>query len=152
MFYASMSKIFDPEATFYRFRLFRDNLCYFVLIKSYVNVLYFNGLTPQKLRQNISGVFYQRFLLFLSLYFCQPRWICLEILTLFKKVSYISLMRLFNSQKQLSRGVLRKRSWKYKVNLQENTHPKRDFNIVALHLYWNCTLAWMFSCKFAWYF
>ena len=26
--------------------------------------------------------------------------------------------------------------------------PKRDFNKVALQLYWNCTSAWVFSCKF----
>ena len=30
--------------------------------------------------------------------------------------------------------------------------PKCDFNKVALQLYWNCTLAWVFSCKFAAYF
>ena len=30
--------------------------------------------------------------------------------------------------------------------------PKCDFNKVALQLYWNCTLAWVFSCKFSAYF
>ena len=30
--------------------------------------------------------------------------------------------------------------------------PKCDFNIVALQLYWNHTLAWVFSCTFAAYF
>ena len=30
--------------------------------------------------------------------------------------------------------------------------PKCDFNKVALQLYWNCTSAWVFSCKYAAYF
>ena len=30
--------------------------------------------------------------------------------------------------------------------------PKCNFNKVALQLYWNCTSAWVFSCKFAAYF
>ena len=30
--------------------------------------------------------------------------------------------------------------------------PKCDFNNVAKQLYWNRTLAWVFSCKFAVYF
>ena len=30
--------------------------------------------------------------------------------------------------------------------------PKCDFNKVVLHLYWNHTSAWVFSCKFAAYF
>ena len=30
--------------------------------------------------------------------------------------------------------------------------PKCDFNKIALHLYWNRTSAWVFSCKFAPYF
>ena len=29
---------------------------------------------------------------------------------------------------------------------------KCDFNKVAFQLYWNCTSAWLFSCKFAAYF
>ena len=29
---------------------------------------------------------------------------------------------------------------------------KSDFNKVALQLYWNCTLAWVFSCNFTVYF
>ena len=34
-----------------------------------------------------------------------------------------------------------------------NTHPvKRDFNKVALQLYWKRTFAWVSSCKFAVYF
>ena len=30
--------------------------------------------------------------------------------------------------------------------------PKCDFNKVAKQLRWNCTSAWVFSCKFAAYF
>ena len=56
-------------------------------------------------------------------------------------------------QKQLIRDVLRK-------TLSENMHhiytriPMRKckFNKVATQHYWNHTLAWVFSCKFAAYF
>ena len=30
--------------------------------------------------------------------------------------------------------------------------PKFDFNKAALQLYWNHTIAWVFSCKFGRYF
>ena len=37
--------------------------------------------------------------------------------------------------------------------IYRKTHmPKCDFNKVALQFYWNCTSAWVFSCKFAAYF
>ena len=35
---------------------------------------------------------------------------------------------------------------------RRTTMSKWDFNKVALQLYWNHTLAWVFSCKFAAYF
>ena len=35
---------------------------------------------------------------------------------------------------------------------RRTTMPKCDFNKVALQLYWNQTLAWVFSYKFAAYF
>ena len=41
---------------------------------------------------------------------------------------------------------------KYAGNLLENTHVECDFNKAALELYWNCTSAWVFSCKFDAYF
>ena len=47
---------------------------------------------------------------------------------------------------------LKKVFQKYAANLQENIHTECDFNNVALELYWNRTLAWVFSCKFAAYF
>ena len=38
----------------------------------------------------------------------------------------------------------------YAGNLQENIHADVWFlNKVALQIYWNCTSAWVFSCKFA---
>ena len=37
--------------------------------------------------------------------------------------------------------------WKYAPNLRENTYAE-----VSLQLYWNSTLAWVFSSKFAAYF
>ena len=56
-------------------------------------------------------------------------------------------------QKQPSRGILMKR---YSENIQQNYRstlmPKCDFNKAVLQLYWNHTLAWVFSCKFAAYF
>ena len=39
--------------------------------------------------------------------------------------------------------------WKYTLNLQENTHSKSDFNILAKQHYWNDFSAWVFSCKLA---
>ena len=43
------------------------------------------------------------------------------------------------------RCSLEKVFWKYAANLQENVHAEVRF-------YWNCTSAWVFSCKFAAYF
>ena len=57
-----------------------------------------------------------------------------------------------SDHKQPSSDVLIKR---YSENMQQiyRRKPmlKRDFNIVALQLYWNCTSAWVFSGKFAAY-
>ena len=56
-------------------------------------------------------------------------------------------------QKQPSRGVLVKRCSKNMQQIYKTTSmPKCDFNKVAKQLYWNRTLAWVFSCKFASYF
>ena len=56
-------------------------------------------------------------------------------------------------QKQLPRGVSRK---KCSENMQQiyriTPMSKCDFNKVTLELYWNHTLAWVFSFKFAAYF
>ena len=58
-----------------------------------------------------------------------------------------------NLQKQPPRGVLKKR---HSENMQQiyrrTSMPKWDFNKVALQLYWNRTLTWVFSCKFVAYF
>ena len=56
----------------------------------------------------------------------------------------------FTIQKQPPRGVLRKRcSENMKQIYRRTPMPKCDFNKVALPFYWNHTLAWVFSCKFA---
>ena len=56
-------------------------------------------------------------------------------------------------QKQPSRGVLSKRcSENIQPNYRRIPMPKWHFNKVALQLYWNHTLTWVFSCKFAAYF
>ena len=56
-------------------------------------------------------------------------------------------------QRQHSRGVLRK---SFSENMQQiyrrTLMPKRDFNKVALQLYWYRTSARVFPCKFAIYF
>ena len=58
-----------------------------------------------------------------------------------------------NEQKQPSRGVLNKRCSENMQQIYRRTPiPKCNFNKVALQLYWNRTLAWVFSCKFAGYF
>ena len=58
-----------------------------------------------------------------------------------------------NLQKQPSRCILKER---YSENTQQIYRrapmPKCDSNKVAKELYWNRTLAWVFSCKFAAYF
>ena len=55
-------------------------------------------------------------------------------------------------QKQPPRGVPRKRCSENMQQIYRRTPmPKCDFNKVAKQLYWNRTLAWVFSCKFAAY-
>ena len=58
-------------------------------------------------------------------------------------------------QNHSSRDVLRKRcseqDWKG-VRNRRTPMLKCDFNKVALQLYWNCILVWVFSCKFTAYF
>ena len=57
------------------------------------------------------------------------------------------------AQKQPSRGVHRKRCSENIQQIYRGTPmPKCDFNKVAKQFYWNHTLAWVFSCKFAAYF
>ena len=48
------------------------------------------------------------------------------------------------SQKQPSRGVLRKSSENIQQIYRETRIPNRDFNKIALQLYWNQTLALVF--------
>ena len=56
-------------------------------------------------------------------------------------------------QKQPSRGVLIKRCSENMQQIYRRTPmPKCDFNNAALQFYWNLTLAWVSSCKFAAYF
>ena len=56
-------------------------------------------------------------------------------------------------QKQLTRGVLKKRCVKNMMQIYRKTPIlKCNFNKVALQLYWNRTLEWVFSCKFTVYF
>ena len=69
------------------------------------------------------------------------------------KYSRKLIIRILLKQKQLSRGILRK---KYSENLHQiyrrTPMPKCDFSKAAKQLYWNHTFAWVFSCKFATYF
>ena len=52
-------------------------------------------------------------------------------------------------QKQLLRGVLRKRcSENIQPIYRRIPMPKCDFNKVDLQLYWNHTLVWVFPCEF----
>ena len=52
-------------------------------------------------------------------------------------------------QKQPPRGIPRKRCSENMQQIYKRTPmPKCDFNKVAKQLYWNHTLAWVFSCKF----
>ena len=62
--------------------------------------------------------------------------------------------RSLNNQKQSPRGgVLRERCSENIQQIYRRTlMPKSDFNKDAKQLYWNRTLAWVFSCKFAVYF
>ena len=48
-----------------------------------------------------------------------------------------------------STGVLIKKCSENMQQIYRTPMPKRDFNKVALQLYWNRTLAWVFSYKFA---
>ena len=55
-------------------------------------------------------------------------------------------------QKQPSRGILKKRSSENMHQIYRRTPmPKCGFNKFAEQLYWNCTLARVFPCKFAAY-
>ena len=58
-----------------------------------------------------------------------------------------------NHQKQSSISVLWKMCSENMQQIYRRTPiPKYDFTEVALQLYWNCTLAWVFSYKLATYF
>ena len=69
-------------------------------------------------------------------------------------MKYIDLKRYY-IQKQPSRGVLIKRCSENMQQIYRRTSIFKyeyDFNKVVLQKYWNCTLAWVFFCKFAAYF
>ena len=55
-------------------------------------------------------------------------------------------------QKQPFRGVFIKRCSENMQQIYRRTIPKCDFSKVAKQLFWNHSLAWLFSCKFATYF
>ena len=56
-------------------------------------------------------------------------------------------------QKQHPRGDLRKRCSENMQQINRRTPmSKYNFNEVSLQLYWNRTLAWVFSCKFTAYY
>ena len=48
--------------------------------------------------------------------------------------------------------VLGKVFWRYTAHLHESIHAEVQFNKATKELYWNHTLTWVFSCKFAAYF
>ena len=55
-----------------------------------------------------------------------------------------------NEQKQPPIGVLKKKCSENTQQIYRRTPmPKSDFNKVAKQIYWNNTLAWVFSCKVA---
>ena len=59
----------------------------------------------------------------------------------------------FNAASNHLRGVLRKSCSKKMQQIYRRTlMPKCDFNKAAKLLYWNQTLAWVFSCNLAAYF
>ena len=65
-------------------------------------------------------------------------------------IKKVSLVISQNSQAGLQ---LRKRCSGNMQQIYSRAHiPKCNFNKVALQLYWNHSLAWVFSCKFAAYF
>ena len=63
---------------------------------------------------------------------------------------YHKCMVPYKTQRQPSRGVLRKRCSENVQQIYRRTPmPKCDFKRVAKQLYWNHTSAWVFSCNFA---
>ena len=66
-----------------------------------------------------------------------------------QNVLHVTVLKV--SEAAIQRCSYKKVLWKYAQIYKRAPMPKSDFNKVALLLYWNCTLAWMFSCKFAAY-
>ena len=62
--------------------------------------------------------------------------------------AHILLFRSSRPEAFLGWGVLKNMQQIYR----RTPMPKCDFNKVTLQLYWNRTLAWVFSCKYAAYF
>ena len=68
--------------------------------------------------------------------------------------NYFSIFQdnsVFKSQKQPSRGILRNRCSENMQQIYRRSHPCQSAISIKL-LYWNLTLAWVFSCKLAAYF
>ena len=81
------------------------------------------------------------------------------ILPFFSKVEWYQLFTIntvnffLKTQKQPFKGFLKKRRSKNMQQIYRRTPMlKCDFTKFVLQLYWNCTLALVFSCKFASYF
>ena len=66
----------------------------------------------------------------------------MKVISPIKKIKWLS-------EAATQRYSLEKVFWKYAANLHEDTMSKCDFNKVAKQLYWNCTSALVFSCKFS---
>ena len=98
--------------------------------------------------------------LFLTVFSCCD--ICVDFATAFIILFYwrVKVSRIFKDfltpwtlQKQPLRGVPWKRCSENMQQIYSRTPtPRRDFNEVALQLYWNHTSVCVFCCKFAAYF
>ena len=68
----------------------------------------------------------------------------------YENVRKLGILGYFNGYRNTA--ALQKRSykkvfWKYAASLLENNHAKEWFQKVAKQLFWNPSLAWVFSCS-----
>ena len=137
--------------------------CYaIVLISSYLSTKPYQGLwfnrTHLRLFQNMSVKTYTDFFLSFGGYTVKISYLKdkmrygMRVHILLNNLASLGMYCKYY-QKQPPRGVLKKNCSENMQQIYRKTPiPKCDFNKFAKELYWNRTLAWVFSCRFAAYF
>ena len=129
------------------------------LQSNFIEITLWYGFSPVDLLHIFTALFYKNtyeelFLNMLTLILIVPLKAYQFLSTIY---SFLHKLRFVASNRSWAEAALQKSSYgrcseNMQLNYRRTPVPKCDFNKVKKQLYWNHTLAWVFSYKFAAYF